>query len=199
MKALKVIGIAISLVIIILAIVVAFLSPKSHMERSILVNSEPEAIFKYLDNFKAYNQWSPWSEIDPATIYQFDGPESGPGARMSWSSKDEQVGEGEQWIIEMRENEYVKYGMKFGGFEGDFSAEIILEPTINETKVTWTYNGDVSKAGMFNAAMGKFFGMFMDSMLGPFYEKGLYSLKEQVENTPPAVLLESADTISVAQ
>lgn len=197
MKALKITGIALAVVIIILAITIVFLSPKSHMERSVMINSQPAIIYDLLDNFKNYNNWSPWAEVDPDTQYSYSGPESGPGARMTWSSKNDQVGNGEQWIIETRENEYIKYGMKFGDLEGVYFAEMILKPAENGTQVTWTYNGDVSNESAMNAAMGKFFGMFMDSMLGPFYEKGLSSLKEISESTPPTYMEPAADTSAV--
>lgn len=185
MKALKITGIAIGIVAVVLIIIIAFLSPKSHLQRSVIINSQPEVVYGLINNFQNYNDWSPWAEIDPDTKYEYKGSESGPGAHMSWSSKDENVGEGEQWIIESRVNQYVRYGMKFGGLAGDYSAEMILTPDERGTKVTWTYNGDVSGESAMNSAMGKFFGLFMDQMLGPFYEKGLFSLKNLAENTPP--------------
>lgn len=182
MKAFKIIGLALGIVVVILIVTIALLSPKSHMERSAIINSQPTVIYGLINNYQKYNEWSPWASIDPNTTYTYEGPNSGPGARMSWSSKNEQVGVGEQWIIESRENSYVKYGIKFGGFEGDYTSEIILAPDANGTKVTWTYDGDVSEEGMMNTVMGKIFGMFMDAALGPFYEKGLLSLKEIAEN-----------------
>jgi hypothetical protein len=181
MKALKIIGIGLGVVVAVLIVTIAFLSPKTHMERSVEVNAQPEIIYNLINNFDNYNDWSPWAELDPATKYNYAGPASGPGARMSWSSEHDQVGDGEQWIIESRENDYVKYGIKFGGFEGDYTSEFILKPTENGTKITWTYNGDVSNESMMTKSMGKFFGMFMDGMLGPFYEKGLRSLKQASE------------------
>ncbi len=198
MKTLKVFGIGIGLVVVILILTIAFLSPKSHMERSLVIDSNPSVIYDFVNNYKHYNDWSPWAKIDPNTKYSYTGPDSGPGARMRWSSENEEVGQGEQWIIESDQDRYVKYGMKFGGFEGDYSSEIILEPVDNGTKVTWTYDGDVSKESMMNKAMGKFFGMFMDTMLGPFYEKGLASLKDISENalTPPSdQMVMPSDTI----
>lgn len=156
------------------------------MERSTIISSQPTVIYDLVNNYQNYNEWSPWASIDPNTTYTYEGPDSGPGARMRWSSKNEQVGDGEQWIIESRENSYVKYGLKFGGFEGDYTSEIILAPNAKGTNVTWTYDGDVSNESIMNTAMGKIFGMFMDAALGPFYEKGLLSLKEIAEGAQAA-------------
>lgn len=182
MKSIKIIGVALGAVVAVLIVVLALLSPKTHIERSIVIHADPTVIYDLVNDYQNFNRWSPWAAIDPSTKYEFEGPESGPGTRMKWESQNDNVGKGEQWIIETQENKYVKNGMKFGDFEGDYTSELILEPVDGGTKVTWTYNGDVSNTGAMDRAFGKFFGMFMDSMLGPFYEDGLASLKEVAEN-----------------
>jgi carbon monoxide dehydrogenase subunit G len=184
MKALKIIGIVILSLIVIIVIMISVLSPKSHIERSIVINASPAAVYPEISNFKSLNVWSPWAALDPNTQYTFEGPEYGAGAKMNWTSTSDKVGTGSQWIIEANENHSVKSGMQFGGFEGNFTAELILEPVNEGTKVTWTYDGDVSNTGLMNNAFGKIFGSFTDKMLGPQYEQGLASLKSVVERKP---------------
>jgi uncharacterized protein YndB with AHSA1/START domain len=184
MKALKITGITILTLVVIATVVLAVMSPKSHLERSIVINASPAAVYEELVNFKKFAEWSPWSKIDPQMKQTFEGPETGVGAKMSWQSENPDVGNGSQWIIEAEENKRVKNGMNFSIMEGNFVAEFILEPTADGTKVTWTYDGDVSNTATMNAAMGKFFGAFMDSMLGPSYEQGLDALKRRVEGKP---------------
>lgn len=184
MKALKITGIVILSIVVIMVVTVAVMSPKSHLERSIVINAQPASVYEELISFKEFNRWSPWYKIDPKMKQAFEGPEAGVGAKMSWDSENPEVGKGAQWIIEAEENKRVKSGMNFDGMEGNFIAEFILEPTGDGTKVTWTYDGDVSNTSTANAAMGKFFGAFMDSMLGPSLEQGLDGLKRRVENKP---------------
>ncbi len=167
-------------IVALVAIVTASMSPKSHIERSIVVNAQPAAIFQQINSFKNFNKWSPWMEKDPETKTSFDGPEAGVGAKMSWESK--KLGNGSQWIIESVENKHLKTGMKFSDFEGTFTSDINLEPVDGGTKVTWTYDGDVSETGMASSVMGKIMGQFMDSMMGPDYEKGLNKLKAVAES-----------------
>jgi len=69
-------------------------------------------------------------------------------------------------------------------FDGTYSGDINLEPTEGGTKVTWTYDGDVTGSGMASAAMGKIMGMFIDSVLGGDYEQGLANLKTLAESLP---------------
>ena len=188
MKTLKTAALVVGSVVGLIVIALAMMSPKTHMERSIIVNAEPSVIYNLANNYRNFNKWSPWAAIDPNTNYTYEGPEAGPGCKMSWESEHDNVGSGSQWIIETKEDQYVKNGMKFGGFEGEYTSEFILEPVSEGTKLTWTYNGDVSDTGMMNTAFGKIFGMFMDSMLGPFYENGLASLKDMAEAMPPQTL-----------
>ena len=184
MKALKIIGIIVGSLIVLIVVSLAFMSPQGHLERSVVINAEPAAIYQQVNNYKNFNSWSPWAALDPNTKYVYEGPDAGSGAKMSWVSENKNVGTGSQWIIESEENKRVKGGMNFGDFEGNYTYEVALEPTEGGTKVTWHYDSDVSKASMSGAAAGKFFGLFMDGMLGPSYEQGLANLKKLAESLP---------------
>lgn len=188
MKVIKIVGIVVLAIVAIAVVSVSVMSPRSHMERSTIIQAQPAAVYEELISFQNFNTWSPWSTIDPEAKYTFEGPPSGVGAKMSWESDNENLGDGSQWIIEAQENRRVKTGMQFAGIEGNFTAEFVLEPAEgSSTKVTWTYDGDVSNTGAMNAAMGKFFGAFTDSMLGPQFEQGLVALKRRVESKPPSL------------
>ncbi len=180
-KAVKIVGIVAVAIVALLVIIGAFLSSKSHMERSIVVNAQPAAIFQQINSFKNHSKWSPWKEQDLNTKTTFEGPESGVGAKMSWMS--EKLVNGSQWIIESEENKHLKTGMNFD-MDGSYSSDIYLVPVDGGTKVTWTYDGDVSDAWMATSLMGKVMGKFMDGMLGPDYEKGLNNLKTLAESQP---------------
>jgi len=177
MKALKITGIVLAALLIIGIIVVALLPSHSHLERSTVINAQPTQVFAELNSYKNFNSWSPWAALDPNTKYEFSGPESGVGATMSWTSDNENVGNGSQKIIESEENARVKTELSFEGFDGKAYGEFILTPEGDGTKVTWSYDGDMS--GVY-----KIFGLMMDSMLGPSYEQGLSALKTVVESKP---------------
>lgn len=182
-KIFKVIGFVLLGFAVVFAIIGAFFSPKSHIERSIVINAQPAVIFGQINSLKNAIKWMPWGEKDPNTKYAFEGPESGVGAKMSWQS--EVVGNGSQWIIASEENKHLKTGMNFD-MDGTYTAEIFLEPAEGGTKVTWTYDGDVTDAGMATSLMGKLMGKFMDGLLGPDYEKGLNNLKASAEREQKA-------------
>jgi hypothetical protein len=175
MKALKVTGIIIGTLIVIVVLLVVLLPAHSHMERSTVIGAPPAQVFAKLNSFKSFNTWSPWADLDPNTRYEYSGPEQGVGASMSWNSDNKNVGSGTQKIVESETNRHIKNEMTFGDMEGTSYANFELSAQGDSTRITWTYDGDMS-------GLGKIFGLMMDQMLGPSYEKGLAKLKNDVES-----------------
>ena len=176
MKVLKIIGIIILTLILIGAIAASFQPAEGHVEKSIVINAAPAVVYQELNAFKSFRSWSPWAKMDPAATYTFEGPESGVGAKMNWDGKD--VGKGSQWIEESVENQKIKCGLAFEGYDGKASATFILSPEGNGTKVVWTYDG--TNEGL----TGKAMWMVMGSMLDGQYEQGLGDMKKYVESLP---------------
>lgn len=196
MKILKIIGLAI-LAIIVIAVIYASMQPKEgQIDRKIVIERSPEVIYPVISTMKSFNEWSPWFTIDPETKYTYEGPESGVGAKMSWTSDHPDVGAGSQWIIEAKENESVTLQLDFG-FAGGYYADMYLKPVENGTEVTWTYRYDNLDL------MGAFFSSLMDAegMVGDSYAKGLQQLKNYVESQPapePEVMEEEMVSDSTA-
>lgn len=174
MKALKIIGIAVAVILVILGIVIAIQPSHGHIEKSIVINAPASAIFPEVSNFKNFIAWSPWSKMDPEVKQTFEGPDGEVGAKMNWDGP--KTGTGSQWIEEIEENKRVKNGMSFGGYDVKYNSEIILEPEGEGTKVTWTYDGPN------DGVSGKAMWLFMGSMLNSQYEQGLKDLKQIVES-----------------
>jgi hypothetical protein len=59
------------------------------------------------------------------------------------------------------------------------TGEIVLEPINGATRVVWTDSGDVGSNITY-----KYFGLFMDRLIGPDFEDGLANLKTVAENSP---------------
>lgn len=156
-----------------------FLPDHVHVERSIVIERPPATVFALLNGFRRFNEWSPWADLDPKTVYTQEGPAVGPGARFSWASENKDVGSGSQEILESVPGDHVKVRLIFADFDFDNTATYLLAPEGTATKVTWTYDSD------FNGdLLGRLFGPMMDSMLGPDYEKGLAKLKPLAESLP---------------
>ncbi|PXF63386.1 SRPBCC family protein [Kangiella spongicola] len=177
MKFLKNFLIVIAVLAIALVIVGFFLPKMVHVERSIVINASQDKVFQQVNSFEDYNSWSPWYKLDPEAKYEYSGPDSGVGAMMSWDSEDSQVGSGSQKIIESQYPSLVKSELLFGEDPNPAYATFVLEELgPKETKVTWSFDADFG-----DNIIGRYFGLMMDSMLGPSYEEGLESLKAEIE------------------
>ncbi len=177
MKALKIIGIIVVLIILIIGIAVAVLPSKAHVERSVMIEAPAKLVYAQLNDMKKFNDWSPWADIDPDAVYTYEGEASGVGSKMLWESEHKDVGVGSQWIVEAEPNVSVKTEMLFGEFEDTSFAEFTLEEMEGGTKVTWSFDSELKPP--FNLIVP-----MMDGQLGPYYEKGLENLKSLVEAMP---------------
>lgn len=162
-----------------LAIVGFFLPREVQMQRTVTVNATPASIFEEVNRFENFNKWSPWAQIDPNTEYEYSGPKEGIGAKMAWTSDHPDVGSGSQEIVESIPNQKVTNKLIFEGFEPSFASIIIDGKEDGTSEVTWTFDGDMG-----SNPIGRYFGLFMEEMLGPSYDEGLENLKKMVESKP---------------
>ena len=96
---------------------------------------------------------------------------------MAWTSELREVGSGLQEIIESDYPRHVKTKLYFGDDPNPGYATYTLEKLgPNQTKLTWSFDADFG-----NNIIGRYFGLMMDGMLGPDYEKGLAKLKSTLE------------------
>jgi effector-binding domain-containing protein len=184
MKALKIIGIII-LVIIVLFLVVALFLPKNvHMEESIVINKPASLVFKQVNNFRNWEPWSPFQAADPEMVNTFEGPEQGLDATMRWTSKKN--GNGYMTIIESVPYKKVISTLDFGmpGTTNSF----LLDEQQGGTKVTW----EVDIADLPYPA-GRFIGLMISSSMKGVFIQGLEKLKEVTEAMPDPPALKIVD------
>ncbi|WP_431686454.1 SRPBCC family protein [Hahella sp. NBU794] len=175
-KALKSTG-QILLGVVVLVIVAGFFLPDStHVERSVVINAPQRQVFDFLNSYRNFNDWSPWAKLDPNAQYQFSGPQSGVGAKMSWRSDDPKVGQGYQEIIAVKEAEEIQVTLDFGD-NGQASAFYRLQPADSGVRVTWGFDTEHG-FNLFN----RYIGLMLERLLAPMYEEGLQSLKQRIEN-----------------
>jgi len=161
--------------VIVLLVVVGYALPRQvHVERSIVINAPQAQLFDALNGFKRFNEFSPWAALDPNTQYSYAGPESGVGAKMSWTSTDSKVGSGTNEIVESTPPDFIRARLDFGGQLAEASFK--FEPADTGTRITWGFDGDVG-----NNPIARYVGLMFDKWIGADYEKGLARLKEVME------------------
>ncbi len=179
-RALRWLGIAI-IGVVAIAIVVAFILPRhAIVARSVEIAAPPSAVFALVGDLRRFGEWSPWTDIDPETVYTFTGPIDGVGQTLNWESGDKRVGSGSMSITAIEPDTRVDMEVMFVE-AGTALASVRLEPAGAGTTVTWGLDTDLG----FNP-IARYFGMMMDGMVGPDYEKGLARLKAAAEAPPPA-------------
>ncbi len=169
------------LLLVLLAIGVAggFMLPDTvHVEREIVIERPPGQLYDMLNGFHRFKEWSPWADYDPTAKMEFAGPPHGVGAILRWQGEK---GDGSQEIIEVVPDRSILVALDFGQ-DGIGRARFDLHPQGDATRLVWSFDGDFQ-----GSLMGRWFGLLLDPMLGPDYERGLVSLKKLAESEPVAV------------
>lgn len=175
MKALKIIGIILLVLVALFLIVAAFLPSKLHMEQSIVINKPASLIYKQVNNFHNFTTWSPFQEMDPAMVNAFEGPEMGVGAKNIWKSK--KSGDGSMTILESVPYKKVISSLDIGMKGATNSFELTEEQ--GGTRVTWGADFPV-----LSYPAQRYFGIMMPRMMNPVFTKGLENLKKMTEEMP---------------
>jgi len=112
---------------VVLVLIGFFLPASAHVERTTTIEASPATVFALVNGYRSFNKWSPWAERDPETEYLFEGPDSGVGAKMSWTSENPQVGTGFQEITLSEPPARVETHLDFGS-QGTAEAFFAIEP-----------------------------------------------------------------------
>jgi hypothetical protein len=165
------------LLLVIIALILAALKPnRFRIERSVNIKAPPETIFLHLNNFHAWEAWSPWEKVDPTCKRSYSGSESGIGAKYGWSG-NKNIGQGCMEIIESTPSSKIVLKIDFiKPFEAHNLVQFTLQPQGDSTTITQAMSGA-------NSFISKLMGMCfnMDKMVGDKYVEGLTALKTIAE------------------
>src|SRR5262249_49767905 len=131
----------------------------------------------WINELKRWAEWSAWTEARyPAMKTTYAGPASGTGASMSWEGK--KSGQGTLQITSSDPAKGLIYDLDFehGAYRSKGTITFQRVDSGNSLVVTWSNAGSLG----WNP-VSRYFGLFMDSMMGPDMEAGLKSLQTKVE------------------
>ena len=180
MQILKKLFLAVLALVALLVIVGLLLPSTAHVERATVISAPQSTVFALVNGYARFNEWSPWAKIDPQTRYTREGPAQGVGARQAWQSDHNRVGSGSQEITLSEPHRRVETALDFGP-QGTAQAFFALAPEGDGTRIVWGFDTTFG----YNL-IGRYFGLFFDSMLGSDYEQGLANLKQLAESLPQA-------------
>ena len=167
------------LALVLIGVVVGFTAKKEYkIERSTVIAGSPDAVWPYVSSLKNFQLWSPWAEMDTATVIEYKGKEGEVGHGYTWESKV--TGKGEQTITAIEPSRSVTTDLHFiEPMENQSTSYFHLEPVGDSTRVVWGLSGE-------NGFVGRIFATFMnmDKMVGKDFEKGLDKLHTVVASGP---------------
>lgn len=164
------------LLVAVLVMVIATRPAKYHVERSATMAAPAGLIQTHVEDFHLWKTWSPWEHLDPAMKTEFSGAASGLGAIYYWIGNDK-AGEGRMTVTESVPASRVGIKLEFlKPFKSTNDCAFLLAPQSQDTKVTWTMDGN-------HDFMGKAMSLFMsmDKVIGKDFEQGLANLKQVTE------------------
>jgi len=178
MKILKTILIIVVAFIALILIVAAFTNSKYEVVREVTISAPKADVFNYVKYLKNQDNFSTWAQKDPNMEKTYTGTDGTVGFVSAWDSDNKEVGRGEQEIIAIDPGSRIDYELRFyEPFEQTDYAYMTTEAAGNNTTVVeWGFFGKMQ----YPMNLMLLF-MDMDEMLGPDLEKGLKSLKDNLE------------------
>lgn len=175
MKVVK--GIIYFVLIMLAAVLLAALfAPSSKtVSRSISINASQKVVFGQLANFENWKKWDAWFAKDTLQERTYFGTLNDKKQRYSWSSQNEDVGNGR---VEMNDIDGIdKLTHTFYFDERPKKGIFLLNTEGKKTTVLWEMQSELDYPF-------KLMNYFMDPLVGPDFELGLKNLKNLTENMP---------------
>jgi hypothetical protein len=148
------------------------LKKEYRVERSVVVNAPADKVYALIDSSQGWAQWGVWYQRDPKM--QVVEVKAGRGVGAQWSWKSESQGNGAMKLTAAVPSQKVGYELTVEGFDAS-SGELLLAQEGASTRVIWVMQGRMS------GPISRWFGLFMDRLVGPDFEGGLSNLKSLAE------------------
>lgn len=164
------------LVLVICGLVAAgFALPSAFkVERVVQIEAPAAEVFALIASPREWKRWSAWNARDPAMQIEYIGPESGLGAGWSWQSATE--GNGSMEFTAAVPGERLDYVLRFADVGMESKGVLRIEPSGSGVRLSWSNEGDMG-----GNPINRWFGLFMDDLVGPDFEAGLANLKQLAE------------------
>lgn len=175
MKALKIIGIGILVIVSLFFIIPLFTANDYSVTRSVSIEKDKGEVHDFMKHFSNFDRWSPWSKMDPDMKVEISGNDGEKGATYYWKGNDK-VGEGTMEITDINENEIDILLTFKEPFEAESPTSYKLTDENGKTNVSWSMKGSMSYPW-------NFFMLFMDmeEAIGKDFENGLENLKKELK------------------
>jgi hypothetical protein len=144
-------------------------------ERTRSIKASPEKVFEQVNEFRNWENWSPWIEMEPTAVLTYGENTEGEGAFYRWDGK--KTGSGSCTILRSAPTFAVDVALEFEKpMKSSARADFNLVPEGDGTRVSWIMSGT-------NHFIAKFFGVVFNSekMISKSFDRGLEKIAQLVE------------------
>jgi effector-binding domain-containing protein len=164
------------LCIILFLISIGFLLPKSiRVDREINIHSNKPFIFNKLNTIKNWGNYLLPMFSGQTQIENYFGPEFGPGAKLVWVSKSEEIKTGSLTIMQSNPYDSILYLIDYIE-KGKSSLKIVLNNDIQSTKVKIVFETNLGIN-----PISRWIGLFSDRMIGSDMQRSLKKMQIDLE------------------
>ncbi len=174
MKALRIIGIIVLVLLAIFFIGGSFLPKTYSIHRSTLIKATDSVVYMNVADMNNFLKWNPWLKMEPTAKVKISGPSAQPGNLWEWQGKE--LGTGSMELLKVNPYTSLEYKLRFiEPFESSANCTFSFEKTAEGTNVVWGMNGEATNLA------DRWMGLSMDMMMDKDFTNGLQSLKELSE------------------
>ncbi|MGI8559939.1 MAG: polyketide cyclase [Luteimonas sp.] len=170
-------------IVAVLFLAVGALLPSSRsLSESVETNRRMTIVYDTINSLRRFDDWNPLALRDPNMKIERSGPDSGVGARLDYSSDNENVGSGSWEIVENEENRRVLYVVENDARGDNKRMEFLLEPTGRSgrnVQITQKYNVDYGWD-----LLGRYSGLYVSRNVGDDVELGLSRMSNMLATVP---------------
>lgn len=171
-----------AIIVFALAVVFGLALPSSgHIERSVEISHNGRHISDMLSSFRRFPDWGAIRMLDPKTQFTLEGPDSGPGSRINWTSTKPNPGNG-SFEVTGKEGDTSLTWKVTNPWKGENKHyTITLEPQRNGriTKVTWAYDVEYGWD-----LIARYSGLYINGDPATQIQLNLASLQQQMAAIP---------------
>lgn len=162
---------------VVLTIIGLVIPSSVKISRGIIVNADSIKTYRALSDVKDWGKWMPWVTADEGALLQTAEITNAPGAYFKWKGLNLKSS-GTITLLSLSPNLITtKYELKgMNDSEGGFRIRS-LPNNLSQCEVQWFMEYKLKWY-----PWERFYGIFMDHIIGPSFDKGLEELKSYLES-----------------
>ena len=147
--------------------------PRFHVQKSTLIQADPQRVFDVVSDFDTWTTWSPWLCSEPNAKVTVSADSDSVGSLYAWEG--ELVGAGEIEHRRLESGRLIEDEIRFSKpFKSTSQVKFELSARDGHTELTWHMEGSLPFFLFWMKGM-------MQTMIGMDYDRGLRMVKDLIE------------------